>query len=55
LSNTITFILPLTLTLGGDIQKIPFFLSLIREKVVPIVIAAGSVGGTAIVTRSPVF
>jgi hypothetical protein len=36
-------------------QKMPFFLSLHREKVVPIVIAAGRVGGTAIVTRSPVF
>jgi hypothetical protein len=36
-------------------QKIPFFLNLIRENVVPIVIAAGRVGGTAIVIRSPVF
>ncbi len=55
LSSTITLTLPLTLTLGGDMQKIPFFLNLIRENVVPIVIAAGRVGGTAIVTRSPVF
>jgi len=46
---------PLTFTLGGEIQNIPFFLSLIRENVVPIVIAAGRVGGTAIVTKSPVF
>lgn len=55
LSSTITFTRPLTLTLGGDIQKIPFFLRRQRENEVPIVMAAGRVGGTAMVTRSPVF
>lgn len=38
--------------LGGEIQKIPMFLSLISEKAVPTVITAGKVGGTVMVTKS---
>lgn len=52
LSNTIRFTLPATLTLGGDIQKILFFLSLLIANAVPAVMAAGSAGGTVIVIRS---
>jgi hypothetical protein len=36
-------------------QKMPFFLRRQSEKEVPMVMAAGRVGGTAIVIRSPVF
>ena len=48
-------ILPLTLTRGGEIQKIFFFLSLEIANAVPIVIAAGKVGGIVIVTKSRQF
>jgi len=44
--------LPATFTRGGEMQNIPFFLSLARAKRVPTVIAAGSAGGTVIVIKS---
>jgi hypothetical protein len=46
------FTLPLTLTLGGDIQYILFYFNLFIANTVPIVIAAGNAGGTVIVIRS---
>ena len=52
LSKTIKLTLPATLTLGGEIQKIFFFLSLDKANTVPAVIAAGKAGGTVIVMRS---
>lgn len=52
LSNTINCTLPLTFTLGGEIQKILCFFSLLIAKTVPTVIAAGRAGGTVIVIRS---
>ena len=51
LSNTITLTLPATFILPGDIECISLFCSLTIEYAVPIVIAAGSVGGTVMVTR----
>ena len=39
-------------TLGGDIQNILFFLSLLMAKVTPIASAVGSAGGTVIVIKS---
>jgi len=46
------FTLPLTFTLGGEMQKIFFFLSLPMAKIVPMVMAAGKAGGTVIVIKS---
>ena len=43
---------PHILTLGGEMQKILFFLSLLIAKVIPIDRAVGSAGGTVIVIRS---
>ena len=51
LSKTIMFTLPETFTLGGEMQKILFFLRRLIAKAVPAVIAAGRAGGTVIVIR----
>lgn len=52
LSKTIRFTLPLTLTRGGEIQKILLLFNLAIAKAAPAVIAAGRAGGTVIVIRS---
>jgi hypothetical protein len=52
LSKTIMFTRPATFILVGEMQNIFIFLSLASAKAVPAVIAAGSAGGTVIVTRS---
>ena len=51
LSKTMKFTLPLTLTLGGEMQKIFLPFSLASANTVPMVIAAGNAGGTAMVTK----
>ena len=44
--------MPLTLTLGGEIQKILLFLSLWMAKATPTDIVAGKTGGTVTVSKS---
>ena len=44
--------MPLTFTLGGEIQKILLFFSLLIANATPTDIVAGSAGGTVIVMRS---
>lgn len=51
LSNTKVLILPATLILKGEIQKILKFLSLPIAKSVPHVMAAGKAGGIVMVTK----
>jgi len=46
------YIRPLTLTLGGEMQNMPFFFSLWTAKATPTDIAAGRAGGTVMVIRS---
>lgn len=52
LSNTIILILPLMLTLGGEMQNILLRFSLVMAKATPTDIVAGKAGGTVIVIRS---
>ena len=52
LSNHITFIDPAAFIFGGLIQLIFFCFNLLKEKVIPIDIAAGKAGGTVIVIIS---
>lgn len=52
MSKTKVLILPLTFTLGGEIQKILDFFNLIIANATPTDIVAGNAGGTVIVIRS---
>ena len=52
LSKTIILILPLTLTLAGDMQKIFLFFNLEMANATPTDIDAGRAGGTVMVIRS---
>jgi len=52
LSKTMIYIIPLTLTRGGEMQKIWHFLSRWMAKATPAVMVAGRAGGTVTVRRS---
>lgn len=50
-----TYILPLILTLGGEIQNILLFFNLATANATPEAIVAGRAGGTVIVNKSSDF
>lgn len=52
LSKQTNLTFPATLILGGAVQNMPFFFSLLWAYIVPTVIAAGKAGGTTIVIIS---